>query len=288
MSDKPINDVNGKEPEKIPKSMDQDFIQPTGDNDDPLYQLRQSLLKENTKEEQLKSPDFLRRVSEGFKSRRSETKPKEEEEQSSAPKFGVQTAFLPVFPEVSSKIVKVDGTKSEDIQENFFEQRLGNGPFDQSWRQPTTPLKPEGKDGTAEFDREAEEFFAGARAATDEVQSPFSTSLSRVSSSTWTDSDQETDENPIGYSPIQSVSTGANKVESSPAYFSAERRAPTSGVEKKTQPGSFIAYKPKRTLAQRFRDISQWEKILLMVLLTAILILSIMIGFLYFKSRFNW
>ena len=277
MNDKPIvNDENEE---------DQDVIRQTGDEPDPLYKLRQSLLDEDSKEVPPKPADLLRRVSEGFKSRRSQTKSKVEEDLP-APRFGVQTAFQPVFPEPSNKIMKVESTQSEEMQDDFLEKRLGTGPLGQSWRRSPTVVEPEVKEVLFEFEREANEFLNGAQAANDKVQSPFSTKLSRVTAQPWEESDQVPQQvEPIRSSPNQSFLPGSNPVESSPLYYNEERKALPSGIDKKTQPGPFIAYQPKKTFAQRFKRLGQLERILIMVLVIAVLVVTSMIGILYYQSR---
>ncbi len=95
-----------------------------------------------------------------LKGKRPAPKPKEEEA-SPTPRFGVQTAFEPLFPEPVSKKKQAKEDQPEELQDEFLEKRLGTGPLNQDWRKPAAPSEPAPNDATTENHKEASDYFSG-------------------------------------------------------------------------------------------------------------------------------
>lgn len=253
--------------------------------DDPLSRLRQSLVdEESNSDEPVKPAGFFRRVSDGIKGKRPQ--PASKPEETPAPRFGVQASIEPVYPPAASRGSLPEVPQSEEIQDDFLEKRLGTGPLSQDWRRPAAPEEPAEDNPAESFNRDASDYLSGARAASDKIQSPFSTNISRMSSMNWEDGDSENTPAESRFSSPSGPAVDApEKTEGSYPYQVEEKKSQQSESDRKTQPVPFIAYQPGSALVQRLRSIPPVERILLAVLGIAVIGVIVMIAVFYTQSR---
>jgi hypothetical protein len=230
---------------------------------DPLEELRQNLLaEEQSPQLSQPKPDLLRRMTGTLSSKKVPNKPKEPDSSG----FGVRTAGVskpaepyppkesPAFSEMNTESLRADAYP------NAFNPRKNQpGPF------------------TPQSDSADDEPPSTTRVQPPMPESKIRAPLPKPLDPLWDGATPDRSE-------FEPELTGTEKDEQAARVVDERRRLP-SGFERQQQVSRFISYNPKRTLWERFKELSRFEKTLGIFLFVAIVVVIGLIGYLYIESR---